>query len=180
MLSLYRLAVRLARQLRLILSDGQSRGAGRTLTDFEPRTLNLNYVMLLQVNSVDQGFKILIADRNRHVRNLLQRELIEAGYQVFLAGEDRELLRLLHDDHAADLLILDPDLPSSLNISELITLLHGRKPTLPIVIYTFLNDGLNYRDLPGVAMCLEKGEDFNLLKEGVTKVINKYYSPGLP
>ena len=83
---------------------------------------------------------------------------------------------MLYDENGADLLILDPDLPSSLQISELITLLHGRKPTLPIVIYTFLNDGLNFRDLPGVAMCLEKEEDINLLKEGVTKVINKYYA----
>jgi DNA-binding NtrC family response regulator len=129
---------------------------------------------------VNKAFKILIADRNRNVRNLLQRELLDAGYQVILAGEDRELIRLLHDEHSADLLILDPDLPSSLNITELITLLHGRKPTLPIVIYTFLNDDLNYRDMPGVAMCLEKDEDINLLKEGVTKVINKYYSPCPP
>jgi DNA-binding NtrC family response regulator len=133
-----------------------------------------------QINSVDKEFKILIADRNRHVRNLLQRELLEAGYQIILAGEDRELIRLLHDEPTADLLILDPNLPSSLNIAELITLLHGRKPTLPIVIYTFLDDGLNYRDLPGVAMCLEKEEDINLLKEGVNKVINKYYPPCPP
>jgi CheY-like chemotaxis protein len=133
-----------------------------------------------QIKSVDKEFKILIADRNRNVRNLLQRELLDAGYQVILAGEDRELIRLLHDEHAADLLILDPDLPSSLSISELITLLHGCKPTLPIVIYTFLDDGLNYRELPGVAMCLEKKEDINHLKEGVTQVITKYYSPCPP
>jgi hypothetical protein len=29
--------------------------------------------------------------------------------------------------------------------------------------------------MPGVAMCLEKEEDVNLLKEEVTRVINKYY-----
>jgi DNA-binding NtrC family response regulator len=124
---------------------------------------------------VDKEFKILIADRNRNVRNLLQRELLGDGYQVILAGEDRELIRLLHEEDAADLLILDPDLPSSLSQPELIKLLHGRRPALPIVIYTFLNDGLDYRDMPGVVMCLEKEEDINLLKEGVTRVINKYY-----
>ena len=140
----------------------------------------MNFAELLQVNPVAKEFKILIADRNRNVRTLLQRELLNAGYQVILAGEDRELIRLLHDENGADLLILDPDLPSSLQISELITLLHGRKPTLPIVIYTFLNDGLNFRDLPGVAMCLEKEEDINQLKEGVTEVINKYYPPCPP
>jgi DNA-binding NtrC family response regulator len=126
---------------------------------------------------VDKEFKILIADRNRNVRNLLQRELLGEGYQVILAGEDRELIRLLHDENTADLLILDPDLPSSLTTPELIALLHGHRPALPIVIYTFLHDDFDYRRMPGVAMCLEKEEDINLLKEGVTRVINKYYSP---
>ncbi len=129
---------------------------------------------------MDKAFKILIADRNRNVRNLLQRELIGAGYQVILAGEDRELIRLLHDENTADLLILDPDLPSSLSKPELIRLLHGRRPALPIVIYTFLNDGFDYRDMPGVAICLEKEEDINLLKEEVTRVINKYYQTRQP
>ena len=124
---------------------------------------------------MDKEFKILIADRNRNVRNLLQRELLCAGYQVILAGEDRELIRLLHDDKAADLLILDPDLPSALSKPDLIKMLHRRRPALPIVIYTFLNDGFDYRDMPGVAMCLEKEEDINLLKEGVTRVIKQYY-----
>jgi DNA-binding NtrC family response regulator len=126
---------------------------------------------------VDKEFKILIADRNRHVRNLLHRELSDEGYQVILAGEDKELIRLLLDENTADLLILDPDLPSSLTKPELIKLLHGRRPSLPILIYTFLHDDFDYRRLPGVALCLEKEEDINLLKEGITKVINKYYSP---
>ena len=126
---------------------------------------------------MNKEFKILIADRNRHVRNLLQRELHGEGYQVILAGEDKELLRLLQDDNTADVLILDPDLPSSLTKPELITLLHGRRPALPILIYTFLHDDFDYRRLPGVALCLEKEEDINLLKAGITKVINTYYTP---
>ena len=125
---------------------------------------------------MDREFKILIADRNRNVRNLLQRELSGDGYQVMLAGEDRELLRLLHDENAADLLILDPDIPSSLSISDLIRLVHVRQPALPIVIYTFQNDEFNYAALPGVAVCLEKEEDIGLLKKVVTDVIDKYYS----
>ena len=124
---------------------------------------------------MDREFKIVIADRNRNVRNLLQRELFEEGYQVLLAGEDRELLRLLQDANAVDLLILDPDLPSSLGIAELIKLLHIRQPALPIVIYTFMNDEFNYADLPGVAACLEKGEDTGFLKRAVKDVMKKYY-----
>jgi CheY-like chemotaxis protein len=127
---------------------------------------------------VDKEFKILIADRNKNVRNLLQRELLSEGYQVLLAGEDRELLRLLLD--TVDLLILDPDLPSSLAKPELIKLLHGRQPALPIVVYTFVNDEVDYRDMPGVALCLEKQEDIGLLKEALVKVIKKHYAAALP
>ena len=124
---------------------------------------------------MDRELKILIADRNRNVRNLLQRELFEGGYQVLLAGEDRELLRLLQDEISIDLLILDPDIPSSLSIADLIRLIHIRQPAMPIVIYTFLEDGFNYSDLPGVARCLAKGEDIRPLREMVTDVIRKYY-----
>ena len=128
---------------------------------------------------MDKGIKILIADRNRNVRNLLQRELFEEGYQVILAGEDRELIRLWQDENAVDLLILDPDLPSSLSIAELINVLHARQPALPIVIYTFQNDEFNYAALPGVAAFLEKGEDLGSLKKVVVDVMKRYYSPGL-
>ncbi len=124
---------------------------------------------------MDREFKILIADRNRNVRKLLQRELFGAGYQVILAREDRELMRQVQEQDTADLLILDPDLPSALSITELITSLHAYQPGLPIVIYTFLNDDLDYSDLPGVAACLEKGEDISLVKKAVTEVIKKYY-----
>jgi len=125
---------------------------------------------------VDKEFKIIIADRNRNVRNLLQRELFDEGYRVILAGEDRELLRLLHDDDTADLLILDPDIPCHVTLSELINLIHGRRPALPIVIYTFFSDDLNYKDMPGVTICLEKGEDISLVRTMVADLIKKYYS----
>jgi DNA-binding NtrC family response regulator len=127
---------------------------------------------------MDQPCKIVIADRNRHVRNLLQRELGGAGFRVILAGEDRELMQLLRDEPAVDLLILDPDLPSSISIGELIGLLHRRQPGLPIAVYTFLNDEVNYAGLAGVVACLEKGEDISLLKNMVAKLIDKQAPPG--
>lgn len=128
-------------------------------------------VITSQDNPVNKAFKILIADRNRNVRTLLQRELFGEGYQVILAGGERELIQLLQDEDAADLLILDPDLPSYLTRFELIELLHLIKPALPIVIYTFLNDEVNYQDISGVAACLEKKEDIGLLKHIIFDII---------
>lgn len=124
---------------------------------------------------MDKKIKILLADRNRNVRNFIQRELFSEGYQVLLAGEDRELLQLLRDDNTPDLLILDPDIPSYLTKSELIKLIHFQNPALPIVIHTFVNDDYNYLDMAGVIMCLEKGEDIDLLKKVVSDIIQKFY-----
>jgi len=124
---------------------------------------------------VDQAFKILIADRNRNVRNFLQRELLCEGYEVTLAGEGRELLSLFNGGHSPDILILDPDIPSDLTKAALIKLLHFHHPALPIVIHTFLSDDFDYSEMPGVAACLEKGEDIALLKKVVADVIQKYY-----
>ena len=127
--------------------------------------------------SVDQAFKILIADRNRNVRKLLERELLGEGYQVMLAGEDRELIQLFTEEEPPDVLILDPDLPSYFTKSQLIELLNLHHPFLPIVIHTLLSDDFNYSGLPGVAVCLEKGEDTGLLKKVLADVIQKYYPP---
>jgi DNA-binding NtrC family response regulator len=129
----------------------------------------------VQVNSVDKKFKILIADRNRNVRNFLQRELLDEGYQVILAAEGRELLQLLQSKNPPDLLILDPDIPSSFPKPELIKFVHSRDSALPIVIHTFWSDDSNYQNMPGVALCLEKGEDIGELKKAVAEVLHKYY-----
>jgi CheY-like chemotaxis protein len=122
---------------------------------------------------VDRKIKILLADRNRHVRNFLQRELAGEGYQVRLAAEDRELLHLLQNDHLPDLLILDPDLPSYSTKAELLALLHSHYPSLPILIYSLLNDDRKYGEMSGVVGCLEKGEDIGFLKKLIAEVIQK-------
>ena len=126
---------------------------------------------------MDQKLKILIADRNRNVRKFLERELVSEGYQVILAGEGRELINLLNSINPQNILILDPDIPSDLTKSELIKLLHFHQPALPIVIHTFSTDDFNYSELPGVTVCLEKGEDIALLKKVVADVIQKNNLP---
>lgn len=130
---------------------------------------------LYRLTTVNHKGKILLADRNRHVRKYLERELSGEGYQVILAGEERELLQLLACENPPDVLVLDPDIPSYLTTAELIKLLHFQHPGIPIVIHTFLTDECNYAELPGVAVCLEKGEDVTLLKKVITDLILKYY-----
>ena len=60
-----------------------------------------------------QGFTILIADRNPHIREFLRREMMAEGYRARLAKNGREVLRLVYQRGPLDLLILDPDLPDA-------------------------------------------------------------------
>lgn len=53
------------------------------------------------------SFTILIADRNRHVRELLRREFEADGYRVRLARDDRQVLTVINSAEPLDLLILD-------------------------------------------------------------------------
>ena len=81
--------------------------------------------------------KILIADRNRHVREFLRRELSAEGYQVEVARDGREVLGRINGDDPPHLLILDLEIPY-LDELEVWARLKDRQPPLPVVIHTFL------------------------------------------
>ncbi len=79
--------------------------------------------------------KILIADRNRHVRNLLSREFAAVGYQVQVAQNGQEVLNISNGE-APDLFILDSELPFLMELAVL-KRLRERYPRLPVVIHSF-------------------------------------------
>ena len=82
------------------------------------------------MKTVNTSGKILIADRNRHVREFLRRELLAEGYQVEEARDGREILGLLNGGTLPDLLILDLELPfvSELKALELLHEFSRRRP----------------------------------------------------
>ncbi len=121
--------------------------------------------------------KILIADRNRHVRELLRRELGAEGYQVEVARDGRELLTLICSDEPPHLVILDLDIPY-LDELEIWTRLKDRQPPLPVVIHTFLPEYPTQLTVPLAAAFLEKKGDTDELKAVVAEVINKHYPKG--
>jgi CheY-like chemotaxis protein len=127
------------------------------------------------VKSVNAGGKILIADRNRHVREFLRRELLTDGYQVEAARDGREVLQLLDGENPPDLLILDLELPYVAEL-KVLELLHEKLPTLPVLIHSFPPDA--EQNLPEAAAFLEKKEDTNLLKEVVAELLGKNNLPG--
>lgn len=123
--------------------------------------------------------KILVADRNRHVREFLRRELTAEGYRVEVARDGRELLEKIDGADPPHLVILDLEIPY-LEELEVWTQLMERQPRLPVVIHTFLPEYPTHLTLPGAAAFLEKKGDTDLLKKVVAEVVGKNYPQKFP
>ena len=119
-----------------------------------------------------EGFTILIADRNPHVRELLKREIVAEGYHVRLAENGREVLKWSYDSDPIDLLILDPDLPD-IDESALLSHLADRIPALPMVIHTFLSDYTVPSGMSETVVYVEKGGgSIENLKQVIANFLN--------
>ncbi len=123
--------------------------------------------------------KILIADRNRHVREFLRRELTAEGYEVEVARDGKELLGRINGEDPPHLLILDLEIPY-LDEPEVWARLKDRRPPLPVVIHTFLPEYPTNLTLPITAAFLEKKGDTDSLKALVAEMIGKHYPEGVP
>jgi len=125
---------------------------------------------------VEAGWKILVADRNRHVREFLRRELEAEGYEVQVARDGREVRDLLNGSVPPDLLVLDLEIPY---LEELAEQAHfqDQNPPVPLIIHSFGEDSPSLAQMAGAAAFLEKTEDPARLKELVAEVLAKYY-PG--
>lgn len=120
---------------------------------------------------VGQPWKILVADRNRHVRDLLRRELAAEGYLIQEARDGHEVWLQLSGPEPPDILILDLDIPYA---DELVEMAHFREgvPLVPMILFTYLGD-YTEDGLPRAAALLEKREDINRLKQTVAEVLHR-------
>lgn len=118
-------------------------------------------------------FKILVADRNQHVREFLKRELMAEGYRVRLAKNVQEVLKKVYHAETLDLLILDPDLPGTDKLS-LLKKLQNRIPALPVVVHTYLADYNDYTHaLSKLAFVEKSGSSVESLKKMVHEILRK-------
>jgi DNA-binding NtrC family response regulator len=120
---------------------------------------------------VVKKFTLLIADRNRNVREFLKRELIAEGYRIKIAKSCQEVLKWAYHQEPLDLLILDVDLPDSSEIPVL-DIIADRIPVLPVVVHSFSSDYSNHLSYPGITAFVEKsGNSVEQLKKVVFNVL---------
>jgi CheY-like chemotaxis protein len=123
---------------------------------------------------MNDPFRILITDRNRHVREFLEREFRGAGYQTQVAKDGQEVLALMEAEKPPDLLILDLEMPHGDGL-QILQRLQTRLPPLPVVIHAFLAEHSNQAALDKVAALVEKEGDTKCLKTTVMEVLRKHY-----
>jgi DNA-binding response OmpR family regulator len=84
-------------------------------------------------------FTILVADKNKNVRDFLRRELAAEGYAVDIAGDGDKLLAQLDREDSLDLLVLDLEMPDIDN-AKIFEKTQTRQPPLPVIVHTFLTE----------------------------------------
>ena len=126
---------------------------------------------------MSRPYKILVADRNPHVRRFLARELSAAGFQVSAAESAANLLEALGEGAGPDLLVLDPDLPDA-DSADLLARLQRSFPTLPVVLHTFLYEvNAPACALDGILATVEKGENSS---DALIREVTRLLAPAVP
>jgi DNA-binding response OmpR family regulator len=120
-------------------------------------------------------FTILIADKNRNVRDFLRRELSAEGYEVAVAGDGGRILEEIDREDGVDLLVFDLEMPNA-DSSKIFEKTQNRRPPLPVVIHTFLTEesergfSLNRGEI-----YIEKSGNIDHLKTAIADMLKRFY-----
>ena len=118
-----------------------------------------------------QEYTLLIADRNRYVREFLGREMVKEGYQIRFAKTGAEVLRWIYNPDPVDLLIMDPDFPD-INPLALLERIEDRIPTLPVVVHAFASEQIPQTGILSTFTFVEKeGGSIEDLKRVVLQML---------
>jgi len=121
-----------------------------------------------------ENFTLLIADRNRNIREFLQRELITDGYRVLLACDGRQVLKIIENE-TPDLLIIDLDIPyaDELRVFERLQSAHQ---VIPVLVHTLPSAETINGFVQRAAGFVEKdGNNITNLKDTIIQVLRKHY-----
>jgi len=117
-------------------------------------------------------FTILIADRNKNVRDFLRREFSAEGYEIITARDGNEVLLEIGRDTPPDLIILDLEIPDADN-SEILERAQNLNPPLPVVIHTFLTEEAERDSQSETKIYIEKSGNVDHLKSAVADMLRR-------
>jgi DNA-binding NtrC family response regulator len=139
------------------------------------RALLFNLATCWGKRAMEHRITILAADRNRHVRELLKRELMQVGCRVFLAKTAQEIIDHLFGPQTPDLLIIDPDLPDRGNLTAL-KQVPRRFPSLPIVLHMHSSDAPGWGEMGKIEIVEKTGSSIERVKTIVSQIIGQRQS----
>ena len=124
---------------------------------------------------MNSTFTILIADKNRNVRDFLRRELAAEGYEVAVAEDGGRILAQIDGKSAVDLLVFDLEMPDA-DSSKIFEKTRKRRPPLPVVIHTFLTEEWqrDYNQDKG-EIYIEKSGNIERLKTAIADMLKRFY-----
>ena len=114
---------------------------------------------------------VILADRNRHIRELLTRELGREGFEVKGCGLGREAASLAAI--RADLLVVDTELPD-MDAASVIRLARTARPRLPVAVYAYEEDDAAPCLKEPEVLFVPKGDDPAQLVRAVRSMLFKH------
>lgn len=106
--------------------------------------------------------RLVIVERNPHIRSLMEREFASEGYHVSGAANDHELIGLMDGITRVDLVIIDPDIIDN-PLSPVWARIRKSYPGLPVIIHALcMEPGL---DCPFGDMCARVEKNWNSIGE---------------
>lgn len=119
---------------------------------------------------------ILIADRNRNVRELLKREMCAEGYRVHTAADAAQVFKEVSGPRPPDIVVLDLDLPDA-GDHGIIEELKSRAPGVPVIVHTLVS---GHVDLPAVSGRVGFVEKQGNSVEELKKMVYRFLGGGSP
>lgn len=121
-----------------------------------------------------KNFTILVADKNRNVRDFLRRELSEDGYDIVVATDGNQVEARIESDTAPDLLVIDLEAPE-IDGSKILEMSQTRRPPLPVIIHTFLTEESVRDRVQETESYIEKSGNLDHLRSAIEEMLKKFY-----
>ena len=116
--------------------------------------------------------KILIIDKNRHVREFLQRELEKDNHTVLLAENGKRVRELVNGSNPFDFIIIDPDL-ADMDYTRLFQIVSERAPESIVILHTYQQvNGLDHGNMLRIETIEKQGNSIDTIKQFICRAMS--------